>query len=445
MDTQDKRDTLATPAKTDPPSIMDVAALGSDLRLAAAYAARIGVLGDGKALETLDELEQSWRSDADPSARSITLALAEVTRAIAPMTLADLRSGRDPFEPKNQRRARGLQLCLAVFALITMLMIGHSMQSLRIEKAGLKAMEQLQAMQPTQKSIALRKMAQLEDPLRNPGSTADLYRQKLGEWVAMYQTRQILDTQSDAARMTSMFPWEVNFESAKEWLVERFAAQAKAPPLAVLASLANGEAGSADNLTPLHSDAAAAAVPAPTAEFCQRDDKGAIVLSLSETKRPGWMKNVVGDLAEDFCFRDEVLRPMTGARYAYSADQDVGRGSFIPLIESRISMRSDWFLPFWFGCLGAIIFVMRNVASIRTPAMELFPMFMRISLGGVAGIVIGWFSTAALPALESTGALSVPFALAFLTGYAIDALFGVLDRMSRVAQGVSAAAGAGKA
>ncbi|MEO8248867.1 MAG: hypothetical protein ABI589_05810 [Burkholderiales bacterium] len=87
--------------------------------------------------------------------------------------------------------------------------------------------------------------------------------------------------------------------------------------------------------------------------------------------------------------------------------------------------------------------MMRNVASIRTPAMELFPMFMRISLGGVAGIVIGWFSSAALSALESTGALSVPFALAFLTGYAIDALFGLLDRMSRIAQGASAAVGGG--
>jgi hypothetical protein len=75
--------------------------------------------------------------------------------------------------------------------------------------------------------------------------------------------------------------------------------------------------------------------------------------------------------------------------------------------------------------------MMRNVSSVRTPAMEWFPIVMRISLGGVAGIVVGWFSFSKPGALETTSLLSLPFAIAFLTGYGIDALFSLLDRFNR--------------
>ena len=62
--------------------------------------------------------------------------------------------------------------------------------------------------------------------------------------------------------------------------------------------------------------------------------------------------------------------------------------------------------------------------------MECFPIAMRVSLGGVAGIVIGWF-TVAPPNLETVSSISVPFALAFVTGYGIDVLFTILDRVNR--------------
>ena len=63
--------------------------------------------------------------------------------------------------------------------------------------------------------------------------------------------------------------------------------------------------------------------------------------------------------------------------------------------------------------------------------MEWFPVIMRVSLGGVAGIVIGWFSAAAGSNVASTSASFLPFGLAFLTGYGIDVLFNILDKLSR--------------
>jgi len=105
---------------------------------------------------------------------------------------------------------------------------------------------------------------------------------------------------------------------------------------------------------------------------------------------------------------------------------------FVSKIKHKVDLRSTWFLPFLFGLLGATVYMMRNVASVRTPAMELFPMIMRLSLGGVAGIVVGWFASVSGTGTEITRTLSLPFALAFLVGYGIDALFNLLDRLNNM-------------
>ncbi|MEO7241816.1 MAG: hypothetical protein ABIW85_02810 [Variovorax sp.] len=411
----------------DKPSILDRDSLLGDLRLASGYASRAGLLRDGQLIDRMEAVEQSINADGRPNAYALTLALNDLAQAIAPMTLADLRCGRDPFERANQRRARVLQLGLAILALITMVLIGHSMSALGTEKAGLQAMQQLQSMQPMQKITALRKMAQFDDPLRKRDSSSDLYYQRIGEWVAMYETRELIDTKMANARDTSMWPWQTllarflnrsataNVASAMSQQTDAEAAEAPAAAAsAALATAADGPVQPRD----------------PVDAFCRRGADGTFELPAALKDRPDWLKNLQADSINDFCFQYEVLRPITGGLNL--PNQNIARVGNIPDIEFKVTMRSNWFLPFYFGVLGAIIFVMRNIANIRTPAMELFPMVMRISLGGVAGIVIGWFSTAALPAIESTSALSVPFALAFLTGYAIDALFGVLDRMSRV-------------
>lgn len=431
------------------PMLLDLAALESDLRMATAYAARVGVLGDPALLESLEAVERSRRPDDAPDGHSLTLALNRTAQAIAPMTLADLRCGRDPFEPKNQRSARVLQLLLAILAVATMLFIGDSMQSLRIEKTGMKALEQFQAqvMQPSKKVTELRKMAQFDDPLAKPNLSSDLYREKLAEWVALYQTRVLLDSRMAAAVETNDWPWS---GPPPDWLAHGFENLRQA--LGAVAATARAGETDESAISAAGPDATAQVrsvpTPAPSAkpaggtsdDFCVRDEHGAFKLPAAASRNPDWVRNLTADSINDFCFQYQVLQPITGDQSMNLSYQNLGRVEFLPRLETKIEVRSQWWLPFLFGWLGAIIFVMRNIASIRTPAMELFPMFMRISLGGVAGIVVGWFSTSALPAFQSTSALSVPFALAFLTGYGIDALFGVLDRMSRVAATAPSAA-----
>ena len=61
--------------------------------------------------------------------------------------------------------------------------------------------------------------------------------------------------------------------------------------------------------------------------------------------------------------------------------------------------------------------------------MQWLPTIMRVSLGGLAGIIIGWFSTNSAN-LQPSGTATLPLLLAFLTGYGIDVLFGLLDRLN---------------
>ena len=149
----------------------------------------------------------------------------------------------------------------------------------------------------------------------------------------------------------------------------------------------------------------------------------------SETKTyPKWMKTALRDSLNDFCFQLKVISPGgSGALLSQSLNQL----EFVDVIREKVSLRSTWFLPFLYGLLGSAIFMMRNISSVRTPAMEWFPIVMRISLGGVAGIVVGWFAVSKPGAPETASLLSLPFSMAFLTGYGIDALFSLLDRFNR--------------
>jgi len=92
------------------------------------------------------------------------------------------------------------------------------------------------------------------------------------------------------------------------------------------------------------------------------------------------------------------------------------------------------YLPMLYGMLGASVFLLRRSLS-NDPADYLIvtsgiQAMMRIGLGGVAGIIIGWFN---LPDAQSiTNLASTQFAIAFLAGFSIDIVFALLDRMVSV-------------
>jgi hypothetical protein len=93
---------------------------------------------------------------------------------------------------------------------------------------------------------------------------------------------------------------------------------------------------------------------------------------------------------------------------------------------------NSYVYPMLAGALGASVFLMRTIfvslgglaLTMRTFSVA----YLRIAIGSIAGIVIGWLVTD-----EVAGSISLaPLALAFVAGYAVEIIYAILDRVVAV-------------
>ncbi|SCK55324.1 hypothetical protein VAR608DRAFT_5695 [Variovorax sp. HW608] len=380
----------------DTPPIVDLEALVADLRLVFGYAGKAGLMTPDL-LELFDRADQAL---ADPSIRDARPALAALSagaQKIAPITVADLRFGRDPFTPQNQGRARTAQFSLACFAVLVLVVLAMFMIDLQNEQDALATIEQVQSMNARQKLTELRRMAQMHKPLSEDAILQAQFRQKVVELTQINE--RISNTYSldrAAAESSLLMP-----DKLLDWLTSRADAMSKVGPSLV-----------ADD------------------EICKVESDGELKLPPNSKDGPLWLQAVSREEITDFCFLLNVIG--SDQEVADFTRQVVEQQGFAPRIKQKIAERGQWILPFLFGLLGSSVFMMRHVASVRTPAIEWVPMIMRVTLGGVAGVAVGWFWSAGNTSMQVSGSLSLPFALAFLTGYGIDVLFSLLDRFTRL-------------
>jgi hypothetical protein len=421
------------------PNIIDLNQLVDDIRLTAKYASRVGVLRDKSILAELESAELAVSSGQRPNVQALAIALNDLVKLIAPMSLADLECGRDPFSAENQRKSRNIQLVLTFFTLIVLVAIGYFMHSLHREQEALQTIEKIQDMRPQQKLTELRRLAQWDNPLGLPATPRllnDQYHEKTAELMRI--NSQVMNSYTTAlvAADIPLFPFEKFFKSPAASYVppqNQLSAQSnetsRLPKPVNPNDVNNGNAVEKEILKALSekTEAATLVEPQPT-NICTEEQNGEMRLPEQSKSYPKWMKTALVDSLNDFCFQLNVLAPggagVLLSRTPYQLE-------FNDTIKEKISLRVLWFLPFLFGLLGSSIFLMRNIASVRTPSMDWFPVIMRIALGGVAGIVVGWFLSSNSTPVSNINVISVPFALAFLTGYGIDVLFTLLDKFNK--------------
>ena len=103
--------------------------------------------------------------------------------------------------------------------------------------------------------------------------------------------------------------------------------------------------------------------------------------------------------------------------------------------EEISSALGSSFLPLLYGFLGSSVYLMRKFFSDGTSGrgeeFTLGQVFLRLGLGGVAGLAIGWFWSPAATknVAEATVFSTLPFGMAFLAGFSIELLFSILDRI----------------
>lgn len=376
-------------------------ALFADLRLICAYAAKAGLMTEDL-LSASAKANDALAGHKPRDARPVLAALSLGVQRIKPMTLADLKSGRDPFEPKNYLRAQFAQLWLAAFALIVLGCLVVYMLDLQREQEALLNIEQVSSLNPREKLTALRRMVQNQTP-QERASLQQQYREKGEELARIYGRIVNSYIQTREAKDFKLSPLD-GMEDLWHDLVAKFAPEEKfeALPKAV------------DDDEP-----------------CVMGDDGDLKLPPQIRRLPSWLQSAARDDLADYCFQIKVLTPDLHTTNIFSQTSE--QLTFAPAIKFKVSARVQWILPFLYGLLGATVYMMRNVASVRTPAMGGVSMFMRVTLGGVAGVVIGWFASAnGSSALHGVSGLSLPFAVAFIAGYGIDALFSALDHLTRL-------------
>lgn len=124
-----------------------------------------------------------------------------------------------------------------------------------------------------------------------------------------------------------------------------------------------------------------------------------------------------------------------------TADHDAPVSPQIYATRDKANLLVSWFLPGLYGLLGACVFLMRDLLRVNGQhgpqgdkrIVDLLSLLLRIALGGLAGIIIGWFwvPTSAGSSASPIPVSSVSFGLAFLAGFSIDMLFSLLDRVNK--------------
>ncbi|MEM7424336.1 MAG: hypothetical protein AAF334_11490 [Pseudomonadota bacterium] len=107
---------------------------------------------------------------------------------------------------------------------------------------------------------------------------------------------------------------------------------------------------------------------------------------------------------------------------------DAGTYRIRTIAQQIFIFLSDYIYPLLAGALGACVSLLRMIfANLREKKLHVRMFksaYLRIAVGTIAGIVIGWVASVE----TATGISLTPLALAFAAGYAVEVIYNLLDR-----------------
>ena len=98
--------------------------------------------------------------------------------------------------------------------------------------------------------------------------------------------------------------------------------------------------------------------------------------------------------------------------------------------RDKVDARNSWALPGLYGALGAVLLTLRVMVNPAIPSPAPSRTAIRVVLGALVGVIIGWFWSPKSDDFFEVANISVGlFTIAFLFGYGIDVFFGILERV----------------
>ena len=218
------------------------------------------------------------------------------------------------------------------------------------------------------------------------------------------------------------------------WMDSAHATPAPPGSLPPAGSKARAEAAADENV-PHAYDSATAPISAPSANDDSCVESGVLARTGKDeavvpgrTELDAYMKGI-----------DCFLKTLKISAYDYNYPM----WSAIYQTRNKVGLLTTWLLPGLYGLLGACVFLMRRMLQcdgstrrVDVRALGVLAILLRLALGGLAGIIVGWFAlpTGATSTSSALAISSLPFGVAFLAGFSIEGLFSLLDRLNRGAE-----------
>jgi len=375
-----------------------VTKLLEDAYLVLQYAVRAGRLPSEALPNAIMEVETSLGAGQRPPLVTLSNAMTGAVAAIAPITLVDLRSGRSPFDKDHHRSA--LQYCLCGLTVLLAVFIAFYSFSVQRKEGALREYQDIRAANIPEKIDALYRLVQLEEVRTRKDPRYEQYHRNLNEIQGLDARDQATLTLLAEQSLPVGWPFQDGIRVIVTWI-------ASAVPGSVMASNANGQE---------------AEKASPYADMCaQLNQQTSTTSRVGERDSSGWQGVVLRESISQSCFKQ-----MTGIKYGTAIEETAL--FYTAHIRDNVALLNVWILPFLSGLLGATVFLLRDALNPLTANFGLARAVVRLSLGGVAGITIGWLWVPNGTAGAGLGS-SIPMALAFVTGFSIDILFSALDRL----------------
>lgn len=401
----------------DPGTPSDTQQLIRDAEILGDYAARTGALPEGSTIFiSLETLRNPKDGDTATAKAALYKDIRDVAKAILPMTLYKLKR-RGSFQGKL-RASLANSIPFAVGFLTLLLTLYLAFQSSELQKAdtALKEYQQWADERPKEKIYNAWKMFRYDRVLndsRPPQAQLDAYNR------TVYEAKRLVDK---GAAIQDLL---VN--ASTTLILPRFLGAIGPPWVERLVQKLNGE----------EEPTGKGGTELTYGNGADAKQCSAMLRNASMEGSPANAQSAF-DLGTDVdsqkCFL--TLLNINSAAADYSP--------FISIYptKSKVNLLTVWLLPWLYGMLGACVYLMRDFVLLgglrrltQDPTLlSMLALLLRVTLGGLAGIIIGWFwvpppisgNTAAIPIS------SIPFGLSFLAGFSIETLFSLVERLKHV-------------
>ena len=381
----------------------------SDANAVIGFAVRAGISLDESLLHSRDAVSSGDVSQLS----SLEMGLASAVRAIHPVTIPQLRSSRNPLS-SDGASARGMvtprRLLLLIAAILVISIISVTSLVHRHETA-LQAIKEASAADFDGKFREL--VRAVYDGRLNESNPAeiDAFRLSVLELLKSDSQRAVATDLADAVSRPLVDPISKALSDLVNSLIEAL----RQSDSSIIQNASFEGKALPDSNSYFGSGKAA---PDP----CMQPQGS---LSAAQYR---WVYNIADMKARDAC-----LATRLGVYPAY-----ISFARFEYRTSDSIKLYYSWILPLLYGSLGAVVFLMRNTHNVRTPFLDSSDTLFRIAVGAIAGIVVGWFFSP--DSGSSVREMSVaPLGVAFLAGFSIEALFGLLDRAVNAIHGQAGA------